>query len=143
MQRVKRRFHGVHNGKVLPWRLVQKIAAFGKADAVLTGGHAAELVGLGIGGIHIGMQLALPCAFITAAADNAQMYVAVAGMAEADHLHAGGRFQFVDEADEICRMADGHHDVHWLLLRNGFHRFDQCTTDLPDVCRLCRIGEHI
>ena len=56
---------------------------------------------------------------ITAAADNAQMHVAVPGMAEADHPHAGGGFQFVDEADEIRRMADGYYNIHRLLFETA------------------------
>ena len=39
-------------------------------------------------------------------------------------------------------MADGHHDIHRLLFRNGLHGLDQCAPDLPDVRRLCRVGEY-
>ena len=68
---------------------------------MLAGGHAAKPIGLCIGGVHIGVQLPLPGILITADADNAQMHVSVPGMAEADHPHTGGGFQFVDEADRL------------------------------------------
>ncbi len=69
------------------------------------------------------------------------MYIAVSGMAEAHHLHAGFLLQRVDELNEIHRMADGHHDVHRLLLRNRFHRLHQRTADLPDLRRPGRIRQ--
>ena len=39
-------------------------------------------------------------------------------------------------------MADGHHDVHRLLLGHGLDRHDERTAHLPDVRRLLGTAEH-
>ena len=108
---------------------------------MLAGGDAAEAIGFGIGPVHVFVQLALPRFFIPLAAHDAQVHIAVARVAEADHLHAALGFQVVDEADEVRRAADGHDDIDRLLLGNGLHGLDKRAAHAPDVSALPRVGE--
>ena len=75
MQRVERRFDGVHGLQIFLRRLAQEVGAFGYADAVLAGCDAAKPVGLGIGLVHIGVQLTLPGLVVALAAHDAEPYL--------------------------------------------------------------------
>ena len=70
------------------------------------------------------------------------MHVAVTRMAERDHTHTRGCFQLVDIANEIRRVADGHNDVHRLLLGHGLDRHNERTAHLPNVGGLLRTAQH-
>ena len=142
MFRVEGGLDGVHHGKILLRSFPQEIRPLRNADAVLTRGYAAVGIRLGVGLLHVVVQLALPCLLVAAVTHYAQMHVAVTRMTERDHTHARGRFQLVDIANEIRRVADGHDNVHRLLLGHGLDRHDERTAHLPDVRRLLGTAEH-
>ena len=88
MFRVESVLDRVHHGKILLRSFPQEIRPLGNADAVLTRCYATVGIRLGVGLLHVFVQLALPCLLVAAVTHHAQMHVAVTRMAERDHTHA-------------------------------------------------------
>ena len=103
---------------------------------MLPGGHAAQPVGFLIGLLRGFVEQLVPRLLVPAIPHDAEMDVAIPCVAEADHPHAGLGFQRMDEADKFSGLADGHHDVHRLLLGDGLRRLDQSPAHPPDLSGL-------